>query len=173
MGSWYMLTLVGMDRPGIVARVTRALFDGGFSLGEASMMRLGGNFAMMLMARGAGEAEALRTLLAPAARELGLRVHVDRIEGQLHRHLDPDVHVTVSGADRAGIVAEATGTLYEAGLDILNLESDVAGSADAPIYVMHLEGRALRGIEALRAAVEAIRGRGIDATLTPVETLVG
>lgn len=173
MGSWYMLTLVGMDRPGIVARVTRALFDGGFSLGEASMIRLGGNFTMMLMARGAGEAEELRALLGPAAQDLGLRVHVDRIEGQLHRHVDPDVHVTVSGADRAGIVAEATGALFEAGLDILNLESDVAGSADEPLYIMHLEGRALRGIDALRAAVDAIRGRGIDATLTLVETLIG
>ena len=27
MGQWYMMTLVGRDQPGIVARLTRALFD--------------------------------------------------------------------------------------------------------------------------------------------------
>ncbi|NIQ01387.1 MAG: amino acid-binding protein, partial [Nitrospinaceae bacterium] len=51
-----MLTLVGKDRPGIVARISEALFQGGCYLGEASMARLGGNFSIMLMVRSAGEA---------------------------------------------------------------------------------------------------------------------
>ncbi len=169
-----MLTVVGVDRPGIVARVSDVLFTAGFSLGEASMMRLGGNFTMMLMARGDdGGAQSLRALLAPVADEFGLRIHVDGIEGRLHQHVDPDVRVTVSGADRAGIVAEATGVLHRAGLDILHLESDVAGSVDAPIYIMHIEGRARDGIEVLRQAVAAVRDRGIDVSLAPMETLVG
>lgn len=173
MESWYMLTVVGADRPGIVARTTAVLFEAGFSLGEASMMRLGGNFTMMLMVRGAGGAQALSDLLAPVAGEFGLRVHVDGIEGRLHQHVDPDVHVTVSGADRAGIVAEATGALFRAGLDILHLESDVAGSAQEPIYIMLIEGRAREGIDALRQAVATVRDRGIDVSLAPMETLVG
>lgn len=173
MESWFMVTLVGVDRPGIVSRVTRALFERGCNLGEASMMRLGGNFTIMLMAKCEAGAGDLHAVLQPAAESLGLRVHVDAIEGRLHRHVEPDVHVIISGADRAGIVAETTGVLYEAGLDILNLESDVAGSADRPVYIMHIEGRALQGLERLRLAVDDIRVRGIDATLTPVETVVG
>jgi len=51
---WYMLTLVGRDRPGIVARVTRALYAGGCHLGETSMMRLGGNFTIMMMVQYGG-----------------------------------------------------------------------------------------------------------------------
>jgi glycine cleavage system transcriptional repressor len=170
--NWYMLTVVGADRPGIVARVTAVLFEAGFSLGEASMMRLGGNFTMMLMVRGSGGTPP-DDLLAPAAAEFGLRVHVDFIEGRLHQQVDPDVLVTVSGADRAGIVAEATGALFRAGLDILHLESDVAGSEREPIYIMHIEGRARDGIEALRRAVADVRDRGIDVTLAPIDTLVG
>ncbi|MEW8430322.1 MAG: amino acid-binding protein, partial [gamma proteobacterium symbiont of Ctena orbiculata] len=42
--NWQMLTLVGEDQPGIVARVTDALYRGGCTLGETSMIRLGGNF---------------------------------------------------------------------------------------------------------------------------------
>lgn len=173
MENWFMLTLVGADRPGIVARVTRALFEGGCDLGEASMMRLGGNFTIMMMTRSASDADALEAMLRPVNDALGLRVHVDRIDAQLHRHVEPDVHVTVSGADRAGIVAEATEALFNAGLDILNLESDVAGSVAAPLYIMHIEGRAAAGIEALQSAVDAIGRQGINATLTPVEILVG
>ncbi|MCW8983520.1 MAG: amino acid-binding protein, partial [Gammaproteobacteria bacterium] len=41
MNNWYMVTLVGRDQKGIVSRVTKALFEGGCNLGEASMMRLG------------------------------------------------------------------------------------------------------------------------------------
>ena len=37
--KWFMLTLVGEDRPGIVAHLSAALFDGGCNLGEATMMR--------------------------------------------------------------------------------------------------------------------------------------
>ena len=48
-----MLTLVGEDQPGIVAAVTEALFAKGMNLGEASMLRLGGNFTVMMMVSGA------------------------------------------------------------------------------------------------------------------------
>jgi len=45
----HALTLVGKDRSGIVSHVTNALYEGGCNLGEALMMRLGGNFTIMLM----------------------------------------------------------------------------------------------------------------------------
>lgn len=172
MDKWYMLTVVGADRPGIVAHVTHALHDGGCNLGEASMMRLGGNFAIMLMVRYAGTAKELDSLVEPVTDSMGLKLHIDRIDAHLHRHVEPDVHITVSGADRAGIVAQATGALAEAGLDILNLDSDVAGTADRPIYVMQIEGCAREGIQSLESAVGIIRRQGIDVTLTPLDTVI-
>lgn len=171
--NWYMLTLVGRDRPGIVARVTHALYEGGCNLGEASMMRLGGNFTMMMMVQYEGNARALVELVEPVSESLGLKLHVDRIGGELHHHMEPDVRITVSGADRAGIVAQVTGALAEAGLNILNLESDVAGSVDAPLYIMHIEGQATEGIAALRSALDIVTRNGIDASLAPMDTLIG
>ena len=50
--TWRMLTLIGRDTPGIVADVTSALADSGVSLGETSMLRLGGNFTVMMMVSG-------------------------------------------------------------------------------------------------------------------------
>lgn len=173
MNDWFMLTLVGQDRPGIVAHVTAALYDGGCNLGEAAMMRLGGNFSMMLMVQFEGRGSQLEALVRPVADSMALRVHVDRIEGQLHRHLEPDVRITVYGADRAGIVAKVAGALAEAGLHILDLESDVAGSEAEPIYVMTIEGHAAQGIAALQSALDVIATDGIEARLTPIQTLIG
>lgn len=171
--KWYMLTLVGKDRPGIVAHVTAALYEGGANLGETSMMRLGGNFTIMMMVHFQGNTHALRELVGGVAESLGLLLHVDNIEAHLHDHRDPDVRITVYGADRAGIVAKVTGVLAEAGLDILELESDVGGTAANPIYIMGIEGCALEGIPALESVLEIVRAEGIDASLQAIDTLVG
>jgi len=173
MEHWYMLTLVGEDRPGIVAKVTSALFDGECNLGETSMIRLGGNFTIMMMVSTDITGVQLEKLLSSVVDSLGLRLHVDRIKGLLHRHIVPDVRITVSGADRAGIVAKVTTALAEAGLNILDLESDVAGSEESPIYIMCIEGVAEEGVAALEAAVEVIAGEGINITISPLETLIG
>jgi len=168
-----MVTVVGEDRPGIVAALTARLFEAGAHLGEASMMRLGSSFTIMLMVQGEAGPEGLADLLAPLAAELGLRIHVDPIEGGLHRHLVPDVRITVHGADRAGIVARVTGALAEAGLNILDLESDVGGSIAHPIYIMVIEGLAREGIGAIEKAVAPLHREGIEVVVQPVDTLVG
>lgn len=173
MNRWYMLTLVGADRPGIVAAVTRALYESGCNLGEASMIRLGANFTIMLMVETDRERHEVEDLLNPVADMHHLLLHVDGIEGRLHRHEEPDVVITVYGADRAGIVAEATGVLAEAGLNILDLESTVGGSEERPLYIMSIEGQAHRGTEALEQAVEKIRECGIEVSIMPIDTMVG
>ena len=171
--QWTMVTVIGNDRPGIVARVSAVLFEHGCNLGEASMMRLGGNFTIMLMVGHDGPAAEIEALLAPVTDALGLRLHVDPIEGHLHDHRVPDVRITVFGADRAGIVAQVTGALAAAGLNILDLESDVGGSDRAPIYVMHIEGSASQGVEALQQALAGLTDAGIDIRIQPIETLIG
>ncbi|MBI3772517.1 MAG: ACT domain-containing protein [Gammaproteobacteria bacterium] len=173
MAKWYMLTLVGKDRPGIVAHVTAALFDGGCDLGETSMLRLGDCFTIMMMVKHNGGAKALQQQLAPVAESLGLHFHIDKIDGHLHRHLQPDVHIAVYGADRPGIVAKVTNALDEAGLNIVNLDSDVGGTEDKPIYIMHIDGVACEGIAALESALAIVTQEGIQAKLTPIDVMIG
>ena len=173
MSEWYMLTLVGEDRPGIVAAVTKALFDGRMNLGEASMLRMGSNFSMLMMVSGANGAGEVEAVVRSIAAQMRLHVHVDQITGGLHRHLVPNLHVTVSGADRAGIVAQVTGALADAGFNILDLESDVAGSEDEPVYIMQIDGVADVPLEEIEAAVSGLRAEGVDVRVSPIETLVG
>lgn len=172
MNEWYMLTLVGRDRPGIVAAVARVLYEAGMNLGEASMMRLGGNFTIMLMVSGDSSERAVQEVVEPVARDLGLRLHVSAMEeGGLHRHKLPNFAVRVYGADRAGIVAQVTGTLAEAGFNILELDSDVAGTEDKPVYIMNIEGYADADLESLQAAVDRLGD--VDVKVSAVETLFG
>ena len=173
MTDWNMLTLVGEDRPGIVARVTDALYRSGCNLGEASMMRLGENFTIMMMVSGAAGLESLEELLRPVAADLGLQIHVDPVGGGLHRHLVPNVQVRVVGADRAGIVAKVTGALAEAGFNILELESDVAGSEERPVYIMCIQGYADTTVEALQESVDRVRDPDMEVSVSAVETLIG
>jgi glycine cleavage system transcriptional repressor len=174
MKKWFMLTLVGKDRSGIVAQVTRALYEGECNLGEASMVRLGGNFTVMLMVQFAGNEQALDDLIEPVSRSFDLRHHVDAIEGELLHHVEPDVRISVYGADRSGIVAEITGTLSEKGFNILNLESDVGGTTESPIYVMTIEGVAEQGVEILEEALQILaREKGLETQLEPIDTLIG
>jgi len=169
---WFMLTVIGADQPGIVARLTDALYRGGCNLGEASMARLGGNFAVMLMVEGV-EADAVEQLVRPVTQELGLRLHVDPIEGALHRHQEPNVQVTVHGADRPGIVAQVTGALARTGFNVLDLYSDVGGTADRPIYIMIIDGLADGGAEAIEAALRPLRDNGIEVRVTALDTMIG
>ena len=173
MSEWNMLTLVGADRPGIVARVTRALYGVGCNLGEASMIRLGGNFTIMLMVGGERSCEELRAGLDPVARELGLRIHLDPVCGGLHEHLVPNIQVRVTGADRAGIVADVTEILAERGFNILELESDVAGNAANPVYIMNIQGYCEQTLESLEEALSSLTSKGINADVAPVEVLIG
>ena len=172
MSNWFMLTLVGKDRAGIVAQITTTLFENNCNLGEASMMRLGGNFSIMLMVSYQGDAKALKNRLTPVTDRLALKIHIDAIEAKLHQHVIPDVRISVLGADRAGIVSQVTSALSDAGLDILDLESDVGGSQDKPLYIMHIEGRAIKGIGPLESAITQIRSNKIDVHLSPIETMI-
>jgi len=79
MSNWYMLTLIGKDQPGIVAKLTDALFEAGCNLGETSMIRLGDNFTVMMMVDGRQGEDALRAVLQPVVEALRLTLHIDSI----------------------------------------------------------------------------------------------
>jgi len=170
--QWHMLTVVGADRPGIVAQLTEALFRGGCNLGEASMARLGGNFSVMLMVEGANTA-SLEKLVRPVTDALGLRLHLEPIHGELHRHVEPNVQVMVYGADRPGIVAQATAALAAAGFNILDLYTDVGGTAKRPIYIMLIDGYIAEGVVAVERAIASLRAEGIEVRVTALDTLIG
>lgn len=168
-----MLTLVGEDQPGIVAQITTALYKQGINLGETSMIRLGGNFTIMMMVNSSLDSEEIDQAIGSIIDSLGLCMHLDPIEGHLHQHLVPNITVRVNGADQAGIVSSVTTALADTGFNILDLTSDVAGTDDQPVYIMMIEGYSEKSYQELQAAVDKSVLTGVDVTVSPVETMVG
>lgn len=174
MSEWFMLTLVGKDQIGIVATVTTALYQAGCNLGEASMLQLGGNFTIMLMVRHPGSASELLDLLQPVANTLQLHVHVYPIETPLQPHQNPEVRISVYGADRPGIVSQVTTALAQAGLNIVGLESDIGGTSHRPFYILHIEGLATQGLDQVQTALQALMTQvaDLEIQLEPIDTTV-
>jgi glycine cleavage system transcriptional repressor len=137
------------------------------------MIRLGNNFTVMMMVEAAADQARLRNLLQPVLDELQLVLHVDAIEPGLHQRPVPDVCVLVHGADRAGIVAQVTSGAAAAGLNIVDLESDVGGTQADPIYILQIEGVASQGIEAIESALAPLQAEGVRVEVRPIDTLIG
>lgn len=171
--KWYMLTLVGSDQAGIVSKATNTLLKANCNLGEASMMRLGNSFNVMLMVNSEHSAGEIKALMADCCHALSLHLHIDEIEGTLHNHHIPNVQVIVTSADREGIVAQVSKQLFEAGMDILDLNSDVAGTKEKPIYIMQIEGMTSQSIDKIEKAMQAITHDGLDIHVHSIDTIIG
>ncbi len=169
-----MLTAVGKDRPGIVAEGSQILFKAGGNLGEASMARLGRNFTIMLMLQIGIKEEEIENLLRPLGEKMDLFFHINKITGDLHQHVEPDFRLSVHGADKTGIVAIVTDSLAKLNINILNLESDVVGSPDKPIYIMHIEGVADCDFSSLEGCLQPLKTeKDIVVHLVPIDAMVG
>jgi glycine cleavage system transcriptional repressor len=138
----YAVTAIGRDRPGIVAAISRALLDLDGNLEDSQMSILRGHFAVMLIVRvpDSVEADELGTRLGGVRDELGLEALTFDVIDDVAAGAPRATHVlTVYGADHPGIVAGVTAVLAELGVNITDLETRVAGAADAPLYVMLME----------------------------------
>ena len=75
----HAITVLGHDRPGIIAETTDRLAGLGLNLEDSSMTRLRGHFAMTLVCAGDADADTIRTALAPLAGDCSLSVTVHEV----------------------------------------------------------------------------------------------
>lgn len=174
-----ILTLVGEDKPGIVAAVSGALFRAGYSLAQASMMQLGANFAIMLrVSWQASDQAELHQVLAPVCQAFALHLHIDEdVSDESHSHnIEPNVQVTLYGADRNGLVAQLTEILARQGMNIIDLQTELAGTAQKPIYILTLEGvfgpLEQEGLEGLQQALAELDSE-VQVHVDEINTLRG
>ncbi len=166
--TYLAITVLGHDRPGIIAQTAAALASCGMNLEDSSMTLLRGQFAMTLICAGdAGTAE-VEAVLAPLL-DGSLTVSVREVPDEsAHPVLGDPYLITVHGADRLGIVARLTGVVAEAGGNITDLTTRLAGElyvlaaeVDLPVTV---------DVAALTDRIAQVAAElGVDATLRPVE----
>jgi glycine cleavage system transcriptional repressor len=141
--SEFAVTAIGRDRPGIVAAISRALFDLDGNIEDSQMSILRGHFAVMLIVQvpdSVGE-ETLAERLGGVRDQLGLEAITFNAVDELSAAPVPAAtHVlTVYGADHPGIVAAVSSQLADLGVNITDLETRLTGAANAPLYTMMME----------------------------------
>lgn len=163
------VTVLGHDRPGIIAEVTGALADLGGNLEDSSMTLLRGHFAWTLIVSGPS-VEQVRERLAPLG-ENDLVVTVLPLPED-NSHAAPSAGrylLSVHGGDRPGIVSTITGVVAAAGGNIVDLTTRLSG--DLYVLVAEVvipETVDIVGLERdLTAAASTV---GVGVTLRPEDT---
>ena len=165
--SQLAITVIGPDRPGIIADVTGALAGVGANLEDSTMTLLRGHFAMMLVCSGP-DVEAVEQVVEPLAGELVITVREVGPEEQ-HAPVGPSYLLSVHGADRPGIVSAITRVVAAVGGNITDLGTRLTGA----LYVLtaEVELPSSVDIDELRTALEVTADEfGVGATLRPTES---
>lgn len=163
----YAVTVLGHDRPGIVAEVTEAIADLGGNLEDSSMTLLRGHFAMTLIADLGGPATELQERLARLTQS-GLVVSVlVAPEPAPSATAAASFLLSVHGADRPGIVSAVTRRLADLGGNIVDLSTRLAGD----FYVLSAEVQLPqdRADEALASLRETAQALGVTVHFTPLD----
>jgi glycine cleavage system transcriptional repressor len=163
----YAVTVIGHDRPGIIADVAEILAGLGLNLTDSTMTRLRGHFAMTLVCAGTVSAGEVESALAPLTADRTLLVTVREVGEELVDAPSGEHYVlTVHGADRLGIVAALSRTVAAAGGNITDLTTRLAGN----LYVVVAEVDAPGAMADLAAAIDRVAAElGVEATLRPAE----
>lgn len=147
----FAVTVVGKDRPGIVAGTTGVLYRLGCNIEDSSSTMLGGEFSMILIVshekpftkarlveefRGLGEEMGLTVSVRPLSRG---EVEYRAPEGEL-------CLVSVYGSDRPGIIYRVAQELAERSINITDLNTKLIGTKEQPVYVMMLEAALPDGV---------------------------
>ena len=169
---WYLLSLVGKDRPGIVARLSAGLCKNGCNIGDSSMARLGNNFVIMIAIQFEGSQEALSNIVSPLAGSMDLKQSLMEIEEGTH-DIEPDVRINIFSDERMGIIEDVTSMLTESGLNILSLESNLGSNQPNNTYSIHIEGTVSEGITPIYDVLDRLSDeKNIQSQLIPINSQV-
>lgn len=175
----FALTIIGRDHPGIVARVTKVLFELGCNIADSSCTILGGQFAMILIISHPkfSSKESFGTAFETIERD-GLSVFLRTLQpgGEATPHLQGELClISVYGSDKPGIVYPVVKELGDRQINITDLNTKLVGSAERPVYVMMIEAVLPPGIplEKLAEIMAELKNKlQVDISvrdITPVE----
>lgn len=173
----FAISVVGRDRPGIVAALAGALLESGANIEDSRMTILRGHLAMTLVVALPDGADA--DTLGSALEEVRDRLQLESLSLSPVAELEagpsssPTHIVSVYGVDHPGIVHAVSSALAERGWNITDLATRLVNpDGPDPLYTMILEvavpgGAATDEIDlALRPVAES---QGVEVSTSPLE----
>ena len=176
----FSLSVVGRDRPGIVAEVSRVLFELGCNIEDSTCTILSGQFAMILVIAHVkfSRAAEIDPYFDPVRKSMKLMVslhtlkdeEVSREKGSEGR---PHI-ISVYGADRPGIVYSVARELARLNVNVTDLNTQVVGAMERPVYMMVLEVDIPESVDMkdLEREFDKIRKElSVSISVRPIESL--
>lgn len=164
------VTVIGRDRPGIIAEATGILAQLGGNLEDSTMSILRGHFAMVLLVSCDDPAYVVEEALQPMTDDGHLLVSVREVPVEADPAPTGSAHLlSVHGADRAGIVSSVAGVVAGVGGNITDLSTRLSGD----LYVLLAEVDLPSGADvgALTRDLEAVaEPLGVEVALRPLDT---
>jgi glycine cleavage system transcriptional repressor len=165
MSEWIAISVIGRDRPGIVANVSRVLYRNHCNIEELSQTAIRGQFAMILIASASSQ-EVLHGLedeFATLAGNMSLDINLRKIQeeelGPYEAGESESFVITARGEDRPGLVCGITEILAEGGINVTNLDARVALITGKQQYIQLFGVNIPKGLD-LDLLREKLRRRG-------------
>ena len=186
----WLITALGKDRPGIVAGVTKVLYQAGCNLEDSAMTRLEGEFTIMLIFSSPAKAteETLRRAFAGLSTKLKLVVHLKALSKSETDAPHPRGRIytiSVYGADRTGIVFRVADALARDGINITDVHTHrsaggpahrslgVGGGPSLYLLLLEVEIPAARSVSSVEGRLKRIaKELGVEVSLRPSDTNV-
>lgn len=143
--NYFAIFVIGTDGIGIVADITKALYELGANINDSSHTIIGNQFAMLLLISAGPEQteEKFQNSFKEICQRRKLTIHTHRLshEDIYRKHADPGQLCVIHlyGADKPGIVYQVTNLLARNKVNITDLSTRRFGNEINPIYIMYLE----------------------------------
>ena len=168
-----LVSASGRDQPGIVDRVSGAIFDAGANLEDSRMAILGGEFALFVLVGGTTEQlAAVRASLDEVSGELDLTLQVKLVVAAQPGADVIGYRLQAVSLDHPGIVHKLTGLLRTRGVNVASLETSLAQApiTGTPIFSLDMEVQVPvdQPVNELREELQSLAAEeNIDVTFSP------
>lgn len=177
MKRLFALSAHGQDRPGIVAALTKALFESGCNLEDSSMTLLKGDFAVLLLVSlpEGKPAQELKTRLDPVAAQWGLTISLRELSAQEASFPLPGglPHTLILyGLDHPGIVYKVAQAAADLKVNITDLRTHVTQSGGKDLYslVVEVDIPNIGTVTAFQAVLEKLKKElNVEIRLNPAD----
>lgn len=171
----FVITAVGEDRPGIVAGITKVLYEMGFNIEDSAMTRLNNEFAVMLVVASERETteDELKKKFELVAQEKNLMTNVREIPEEIYTEKEERgevYNIVVYGGDKPGIVYKVAKLLADRNINIADLRTEKTPE----IYVLIAQVEFPEGLslEDVQPEIEKLKDElNIDISVEKIESV--
>lgn len=175
MKYYYALTVIGKDRPGIVANVAKVLYELNFNIEDSSSTLLKDQFSMILIISNTFQMSLLELKKAFAGIRKNLQLsisarQIDALDVPLKKV--KKYMISIYGSDKPGIVYKITKALCDLNINIVDLKTRVSGAKkDIYIMILEIEVPINVNISSVNNAISAIsKEMDVDFSVRPIDS---